>query len=87
MSLPVSLISPADASMRIHSKIVIVVLEGIALRTILTPDRRSDLLQMIFIVYELLSKMHVDVLCINNIKIFSSSRSRGCEYVDNSSEP
>ena len=31
--------------------------------------------------------MHIAVLCINNIKIFSSSRSRGCEYVDNPFKP
>ena len=50
ISFPVNFISPADASIRIHSSIVIVVLDGIALRTVLTPDKSSDLLQIIFIV-------------------------------------
>ena len=37
ISLPVSLISPEEASIRIHSKIDMVVLEGTAFITILMP--------------------------------------------------
>ena len=39
---------PVVASIKIHSKIAIVVLEGTALATILTPFKRFDLEQMIF---------------------------------------
>ena len=43
------LISLVVASIRIHSRIGIVVLDGTALETILTPLTRLDLLQVIFI--------------------------------------
>ena len=49
ISLAVNLIISVVASIKIHSRIGIVVLEGTALETILTPLTRLDLLQVIFI--------------------------------------
>ena len=48
ISLPVSLISSADASIRIHSNIFIVVLDGIAFETILIPFIRDSFLKISF---------------------------------------
>jgi len=48
ISFAVSLISPFVASIRIHSSIDIVVLLGTALETVLTPFKRFDLEQIIF---------------------------------------
>lgn len=65
---------------------VIVVLAGTAFWTMVIPDNRSDLLHMIFIVNSPF-KRNAQWSAVNKlIKIFSSSRSRGCEYVDNPSE-
>ena len=48
ISFAVSLISFAEASIRIHSKIAMVVLVGTAFETILTPCNRLDLEQINF---------------------------------------
>ena len=50
ISLALSLISLVEASIRIHSRIAIVVLVGTAFDTILTPFANSDFEQVIFIV-------------------------------------
>ena len=48
ISLAVNLIISVVASIRIHSRIGIVVLEGTAFDTMLTPFARFDFVQMIF---------------------------------------
>ena len=48
ISFAVSLISPFDASIRIHSSIDIVVLLGTAFETVFTPFKRFDFEHMIF---------------------------------------
>ena len=48
ISLAVSLISPAEASIRIHSRIAMVVLVGTALETMFTPFKRFAFEQIIF---------------------------------------
>jgi len=49
MSLAVNLMTPVEASISIHSKIDIVVLEGTALDTIFTPCDKLDFEQISFI--------------------------------------
>ena len=49
MSLPVNLISLVEASIKIHSKIGIVVLEGTAFKTILIPFKRAAFWNVSFI--------------------------------------
>ena len=49
ISFAVNLITSVDASTKIHSKIGIVVLEGTALETILTPFTRLDFVHTILI--------------------------------------
>ena len=56
ISLAVRVITPLVASIRIHSRIDMVVLLGTALDTICTPPSRLDLEQISFISYELLSR-------------------------------
>ena len=48
ISFAVNLIVSVVASIKIHSKIGMVVLEGTALETILTPLTKFDFVQMIF---------------------------------------
>ena len=48
ISFAVNLMFPVVASIRIHSKIAIVVLDGTAFATILTPFKRFDFEQIIF---------------------------------------
>ena len=49
ISLAVSLMTSVDASIKIHSRIGIVVFDGTALETILTPFARFCFVHMIFI--------------------------------------
>ena len=52
ISLAVSLISSVEASIRMHSKIGIVVFDGTALRTILIPFKRAVFWNVSFIVVD-----------------------------------
>ena len=74
---------PVVASIKMHSKIAIVVLEGTALATILTPFKRLDLEQIIFMMWITPFRK----LYINNNKVICSISSRGCEYVEKSFYP
>ena len=59
ISFAVNLMTPSVVSIKIHSRIGIVVFPGTAFKTVLTPETRFDLLQMIFI--SLVSFMLINV--------------------------
>jgi hypothetical protein len=76
MSFAVRVITPFEASRRIHSRIDIVVLFGTAFDTVCTPLKRFDLEQIIFICVKLPSFFlwedavrHASVKYINNKRI------------------
>jgi len=68
ISFAVSLISPFEASIRIHSRIDIVVLLGTALETVLTPFKRLDFEHMIF-------------MCITPFAVFHAGNDFDCFLV------
>ena len=76
-----------DASIRIHSRIGIVVFEGTALDTIPTPLTRFDLLHIIFMSRSPFVKVWIKLSACAFMylkrKLFRRNRRRGCGKVDN----